>query len=550
MNADLQDPLSTSAKHWALKLTGQPSVTGTPDEAAFGPWLAEQLRLHAPFKTAEIWTLPVATGDERQCVLMLVRGGGRRTVILTGHYDTVSVDDYGDLRALATQPEELREALLARLAKRADTAAERRAKEDLETGAFLPGRGLLDMKSGLAAGLAAAEAFVVDPYRSGNILFVAVPDEENNSAGARRVAPELSVIAQQRDLDLFAAINLDAIADDTDGRNGRIIATGTIGKVLPTAFVAGVAAHSGFPLNGVNAAVIASAIAMRIEWAPELTDHAAAQSGTPPSLLSVRDGKAGYDVTTPSTAFATWNVLNLVRKPAEVLDVFGRLCAEAGAACLAQLSARAAIQADPARRAMTLAAVPVYPFEAVYAEALRHAPQTETEISALRAELVRSEHSLPEQCRLVTERVWTASGLSGPAIVTGFGSIPYLATELSQTANGRRLATIVSEVAAASLERYGVEIASADYFAGISDMSFLGEADEIGIDLIARNTPMWEEGVRWPAVKPVAGLPTVNIGPWGRDYHTPLERLHVGYAFDVLPHVILDVLRTIFPREG
>jgi arginine utilization protein RocB len=78
-------------------------------------------------------------------------------------------------------------------------------------------------------------------------------------------------------------------------------------------------------------------------------------------------------------------------------------------------------------------------------------------------------------------------------------------------------------------------------------MSFLGQADESEVPAIAANTPAWGAGLHWPAGPAFAGIPIVNAGPWGRDYHTVLERLNAPYAFQVLPDLIaeiaLDVLR-------
>lgn len=113
----------------------------------------------------------------------------------------------------------------------------------------------------------------------------------------------------------LAAINLDAIADDGNGSAGRSIALGTVGKLLPTAFVIGRPVHAGFPFNGVNAAAIAAALVARLEWACELTDPGGLSPRTPPSLLSLKDDKSGYDVTTPGSAFATWNVLTYKSNP-------------------------------------------------------------------------------------------------------------------------------------------------------------------------------------------------------------------------------------------
>ncbi|HEV7416479.1 MAG TPA: M20/M25/M40 family metallo-hydrolase, partial [Tianweitania sediminis] len=324
--------LAAFTRAWAIKLTEFGSVSGSVGEAALGPWLATELAADEAFGDSRCWSFPVAVGDPRHCVAMLVRGSGRKTVILTGHYDTVTTEDYGALEPVATRPERLKEQLLERLSSGgAQTAAEQRALADLQSSNFLPGRGLLDMKAGLAAGLAACASFAADEQRVGNLLFLAVPDEEVNSVGARAAASLLPGIAQDLALDFVGAINLDAIADDQpDGANGRIIALGTIGKVLPTALVVGVHAHSGFPLAGINAGAIAGAIAARVEWAPELTDtDENGLPGTQPSLLSLRDSKTGYDVTTPALAFLTFNVLSSTQSPADVLDRFETLCGQA-----------------------------------------------------------------------------------------------------------------------------------------------------------------------------------------------------------------------------
>jgi arginine utilization protein RocB len=364
-----------AARRWALAMTQQLSVTGTPGEVAFGPWLAARLAAAPSLASALVWTFAVGPGDGRQCVAMLLRGAGRRTVILTGHYDTVTTEDYGDLQSLATQPERLAHRLAARLARRAESVAEMRAKADLESGAFLPGRGLLHMKAGLAAALEVAERFAAHP-QPGNLLFVAVPDEEGNSAGARAAARELGRIAAEHAIDLVAALNLDATADDDTGASGRIVALGTVGKLLPTAFVVGQAVHAGYPMAGINAATLASAIAMRLEWAEELTDGTASVPGIAPSLLSLRDNKNGYDVTIPASASATWNVLTLTRSPSEVMETFDRLCQEAANAALSALRERAALAGLAATACDAAGSVPVLRFAALMAELQARAPSS------------------------------------------------------------------------------------------------------------------------------------------------------------------------------
>ena len=70
------------------------------------------------------------------------------------------------------------------------------------------------------------------------------------------------------------------------------------------------------------------------------------------------------------------------------------------------------------------------------------------------------------------------------------------------------------------------------------------------IPAIAANTPAWGQGIRWPATRATLGVPAINIGPWGRDYHTPLERLHTGYAFELLPDLVLATAMAVLGDDA
>lgn len=520
-----------------LDLVARGSVTGTAGEAEFGPWLADYLRSRACFGTQpDVWTFPVAPGDARHVVALLLRGTGARTVLLTGHYDTVTVDDYGDLASIAGQPEALRAALLAKLGTAKDPAGQR-AREDLASGRFLPGRGLLDMKGGLAAGLTAMAAIAAGPF-DGNLLFLAVPDEEYASVGARAAAAALPQLAAERGLQIAAAINLDAIADDGDGTAGRVLTLGTVGKVLPTAFVVGRPVHSGFALRGLNAAVLAGAIAARLEWAPELTDDSAEVPGTAASLLALRDGKGGYDVTVPGTAFLFWNVLLHRRDPTEILPVVASLVREAVSECLAGLRARAARSGHAADAAGLETEVPVLTYSGLLAEVAARDPDLPAHLDSVAAASASAD--LPERCRRMTAALWDRSGRSGPAVVLGLGSIPYLATEIADPG----LLQIFRDFIADAPLKHGVPLSETPYFAGISDVSFFGQADDGVFDALAVDTPVWDQAVRLGRGA-LAQVPTVNLGPWGRDYHSPLERAEADYLFVRLPALLEDLTRRL-----
>jgi arginine utilization protein RocB len=496
--------LSTRAREIALELTSWPSVTGTPEEAIFSERLMIYLK---ELGFADVWKETMANDElGRSNVFVLKRGKSPRTIVLAGHFDTVPFSDYGDLVPLALSPVALRGAMIAKLVRTGESAL---ALADLKSGDFLPGRGLLDMKSGLAAGLAAMEA-----YEGGlSLLLVATPDEEDRSAGMRAAAPLIAKIAKEPGLHVELVINLDAISDQGDGSAGRVAALGSIGKQLLTAFVVGKEAHACYPQDGANSAYIAAELITEFELAPELAEKTGGEIAAPPTALYVKDLKSGYNVTTPAQTFVYWNTLQHKRTGAEVLDISTKLAERAMARASKKLGRN----------------IPVLTYESLKALAPQNRRIENADALALRTDL-----DLPERAKLVTQHVWSLSGLSGPAVVLGFGSIPYSAVSLkSQT-----LADVITE----TVKSHG--LATVGYFPGISDMSFVGEATG-HISSTAESTPIW--GTSFTLAEP-AGYPCINIGPWGRDYHHWLERLHALYAFETLPKVLLAVIDAVFRR--
>lgn len=497
--------LSARAREIALELTSWPSVTGTPEEAIFSGRLAAYLKQPG---FSEAWTEAIpGESSGRSNVFLLKRGKSPRTIVLAGHFDTVPFDDYGDLAPLALHPVMLREAMIAKLEVTGENTL---ALADLKSGEFLPGRGLLDMKSGLAAGLAAMEAHQGEL----SLLFVATPDEEDRSAGMRAAAPALADIAKARGLDVELVINLDAISDQGDGSAGRVVALGSIGKQLVTAFVAGKEAHACYPQDGANSAYIAAELTTEFELAQELGEESGNEHAAPPTALHAKDLKTGYNVTTPAQSFVYWNTLQHRRSATEVLEISLTLARRA--------VARAEIKLKRAIPVMT------------YAELAARSPKVK--LASRAAELaMRQDLDLPERSKLLTHYAWQLSGLSGPAVVVGFGSIPYPAVSL----RNERLGAVITE----AVQPFGLGTVS--YFPGISDMSFVGETTG-NASSPAENTPIW--GTSFNLAESVV-YPCINIGPWGRDYHHWLERLHTPYAFETLPRVLLAVIDAVFKRS-
>jgi arginine utilization protein RocB len=489
--------LSARAREIALELTSWPSVTGTPEEAAFAPRLQEYLRLKW-FDENIIFSVD-AGSNLRGNLAVLKRGSSAQTIVLTGHFDTVPYEDYGALADLALDAATLTKSIINRLRQSGENS---QALRDFESGDFLAGRGLLDMKAGLAAGLAAMEAYSGDA----SILFLAVCDEEETSAGARAAAPKLKNMEKEFDLEIKLIINLDAISDQGDGSNGRVVTYGSIGKLLLTAFVHGKQTHAGYPQDGVNAAYVAAELLTEFELSPLLSERTGEELAAPPTALHSKDSKTGYNVTTPQRAWIYWNTMQHKRTASEVLEI-------------AMNHARRAVDRAKARTNQDIDLISFAELRGKHAYSL---PKEDTSLN------------FPEQSRLSTLAVIESLGIIKPTVVMGFGSIPYSAVSLRDES----LRATISK----AVQPFG--LGSVNYFAGISDMSFFGEASS-DLSVVASNTPIW--GTSFTLAEP-AGYPCINIGPWGRDYHHWLERLHAPYAFETLPKVLLAVIDAVFKR--
>jgi arginine utilization protein RocB len=546
-------------RDWTLQLVRLPSVTNTPGETEFAHQLYQLLAEQPYFKAhpEHLW-LERTNNDlrERYNLFALVRGDSPATVLLSGHYDVVSVANYGQLAPWAYDPEALLPQLIAELQADCRNASDYLALHDLQSGAFLPGRGVLDMKSGLAAGIAVLCHLAEQQERPGNLLFITTPDEEDSSHGMRSAALRLPALVQERELELLAAINLDATNDRGDGSEGQAIFLGTVGKLLPSVYVVGRDTHAGAPFDGVNANLLAAEITRRVECNVALSDVVDGAVAPPPVSLKQADLKAQYDVTTPAAAWCYYNVLTHGRSVADVQARIVALVREALDSALGYLQEQARSYSQLAQQ---IAEPPAWePLVLTFAELQARVRQqgnvaAESMLAELAQRLARDPAlDLPTLNRHLTEALWACSGLSGPAAVVGFGSLYYPPSYVKgDTPRQARLRRIAAAEAAALSQEANTPIQVRPFFAGISDMSFLGSATtEHDVAVIAMNTPAWEAKLRFDyAAIAALDLPTINIGPWGRDYHQRLERVHTPYSFGVVPELLWRIVRQLLSAD-
>jgi arginine utilization protein RocB len=526
-------------KSIADQLVAWPSETGTTGEVAFAERLRSLLRAIPYFsiRPDHVVLLDSHGTPVAKSVVALVRGRGRRCVALAGHYDTVGIGDYGDLAPVARDPEALAAALIADLAARPITPAEQLALDDLRDGAYRAGRGMLDMKSGDAAGIAALHRFSDVPNRHGNLLLLLTPDEENRSRGMRSLRDALPDLARRWGLDIVAGINLDAVSDAGDGSDGRSIHVGTVGKLLPFAFVIGQPTHAGYPFDGISAPLIGAEIIRAVEANMDLCDDGYGERTPPPTCLEAKDMRANYSVTTPGAMWLAFNWLTHSQTPEQVLSLFRDVVQTA----MHEALDRQAGQGQRFAEAAGADRAPVPAGVTLSFAALKEQARSVGGAAAMARHEALTAALAPEDNPLVVSRTLVAdlvaiAQIQGPAVIVGFGSLYYPHTHVA--AVDKTIVDAMRMAAEGVAIRHGTSMRRREFFAGISDMSFFGvRPDPRDAAFVAANTPA--PNLVDTAAAQALQFPVVNIGPWGRDYHQRLERVHAAYAFEVLPDLLL-----------
>lgn len=134
-----------------IQLLHVPGISGTRSEVLTAEKVLSLLEKMPYFQShpAQLWRIPVPDdplGRFDVAAYLELNPQAKKCVILSGHMDVVGVEEYGHLAELAFDPEALRERI-------AELPLSDEARHDLESGAWIFGRGTADMKLGLALGL-------------------------------------------------------------------------------------------------------------------------------------------------------------------------------------------------------------------------------------------------------------------------------------------------------------------------------------------------------------------------------------------------------------
>ena len=314
MESLLMEDSESKIKNTLEDLISIQSDTGTPLEKDIEKYIYGWLQELDYFKTNtnNFGSYPLKNDSlERSVVWGLLKGSGRKTVILLNHHDVVDSNDYQTLKKYAYHPLILRDML-----KNVELAKD--VEEDLISEEWIFARGAADMKAGIAIQLSLIEQFSKQQDFKGNILFVSVADEESLSLGMRSSAELLEKIKNKFDLEY--TILIDSEPHQKTDNNEGVFYTGSVGKLMPVVYVRGRKTHIGDIFQGFNPLLLLSQIASATELNTDFSDVVEDEVSPPPSWSFLRDGKKCYDASIPESAGGYFSVLTLKRTPKIILD--------------------------------------------------------------------------------------------------------------------------------------------------------------------------------------------------------------------------------------
>lgn len=477
-----------------------------------------------------------------------LKGRGQDTIVFIHHNDIVGVEDFKLLKKYAFSPEELKAQLL-----RIKNTLSEDAKKDLEDDTFIFGRGVCDMKGGGSIQIALLKRYSELENFNGNIVLIAVPDEENLSAGMRSAVRLLSELQDKYNLKYKLMINTEPHQrkDDETG----VFSEGSVGKIMPFVYVRGYLAHAGKVFEGLNPIHIMSKIVSRTELNMDFSDVEGKEAAPPPTWLYLKDSKEQYDVSMPLSVKGCFGILTLNQTPQSILEKVKNICEESFDEVIDDMN-------NSFRRFAKATGLPlkylqweskVVNFQELFREAEaaygdEFIREYNKELEILGQKLKRNEISIIHCNFELIEFIYGYIDDIKPRIV--YGLIPpyypnvsnifiddldenilalsnnlkeFAQEEFNQNYNTEYFYTGISDLSYSSIEKSG-EI----YKALEESMPLLGQFYDVPVELIEK-----------------ISMPCINIGPWGKDFHKMTERVNKEDLYVRTPRIINKAISLI-----
>lgn len=534
-------------------LVAMKSVTCSKNELEPARWFADFFKEIPYFKEHPQDTGLYAIPDDpygREIPYALLRGKKNDTVVLSGHIDVVPTEEYAKAEPWAYEVGSKLEEMLAEM------PLDESARADLESGQWIWGRGVADMKGGLAIHAALFEEYAKQASSGtleGSILFMPVPDEESYSAGMRNGIKILKDLKEKYDLDYKLLIDPEP-TNQVDG--AQVMSLGSVGKIMPAIIVQGKKGHAGHCYEGFSAISILSEIYQRTNGSLEFSDVYEDEAAVPPTWANLRDMKKGYDVSIPHRAYGYFTAFAFDSTPEDVLEKLRKICIESFEQQVRKLDGeyQEYKKINKSERKEKIFYEPVVmSFNELCVMAREKDGQAFEDFYADAYEKVMSkvssgQASFPDATIDIMEAVLDYSGIQYPVTVIGFAP-PYYPPVHSDMVKGKegfgtKAFSFVSQL---SEKEFGQKMTYENFFMGISDLSYGAITSPFDYKKYSANTPLWGKAynLNFDAIE-YCGIPGVIYGPIGKNYHEYTERVNRRSLTKVVPYTTKALIENMW----
>lgn len=537
----LQDKIYNTLK----ELVAVPSISGTENENIASDKIYDMLSNMNYFKQNKSdFGLGIVEGDnlKRKFVWAVVSGKeeSKDTLILTGHFDVVGIEEFGALKSVAFDMEECTKRI-------SELNLDKDALKDLKSGQWIFGRGTADMKCGIAINIELIREFSENRDFKGNLLFLAVPGEESNSEGMVASVPFLLKLHEEKGYDYCGAIISECSIPKNEDEKFKRLYMGSVGKIMPLFFCVGKETHVGEPMKGLNPNALVSEINRILEINPDFSDKVNNITTPPPMCLKQTDLKELYSVQSPLYAAAYYNVLTLSMSEEKLINDLKKLALEAFNNVLCNFQDKTqelekicdekfqCIHVEPCIMTYEELILEVKNknknFESYIKEKIKLWEKEKKDNQTIAINIVKETYEKYENKR--------------PMIIVSF--IPpyyphkYLAEKDEKS---KRFIDAINKTIQYADEKFNEKIIKEDFFMGISDLSYTGI--EKNKDIVSLSSNIVGYGINYKL--PLQDLSKLNIpgivfGGEGKDFHKYSERLNIPYTLNVTPELYKYMIR-------
>lgn len=529
------------------RLVEVPSISGTKDEV-LAAYKIRDLLMEIPYfkeNPDNVMLVPME-GDPFNRVIAAAylecAPGNPDTVILTGHYDVVDIEEYGGLKDIAYNIPEITKRI-------SELPLTDEVKADWESGDWYFGRGVLDMKYGHALSIELLRHYAENGGINGNLLYAAVCGEETNSEGMLAAVPFFTDFAKKRGLNYKNLLLTEGYMVDGQEEGVRYIQYGAAGKVMPMFFCVGATTHGEEPLLGMDANIMAAEVYREMVLNPDFCQQNHGIATAPPAGLKLQDMKTNYSLSTSLFAASYFNIATIKMDPKEIMEKLKGVAAAAFDNAIALMKEKVDGFAKFAGR------VPAHyeakPCVMTYKEIYEAAEKSfdgdlKAHMKECADKYMEENPEMQDTCLKLMKHLYELYPDKKPMIIVSILP-PYYPDVNVDPADGDTADMLdnIEELIRYAKDKHGETVKTSEYY-GISDLCYTWLANGMDFDALFENLIGLDTLYRFPAeALKEFKVPGMVLGCAGKDMHKYTERLEKAYNFDVLPDLYIHLIDRI-----